>query len=152
MAVITTLEDRPHLVLDEAECLRLLGTRGVGRLGFSDHALPAILPLPYAVHEGDVIIPVRRGSDVADATRGSVVVFAVDCYDASVRSGWAVTVVGPARVVSAPEQVAALDELHARTRPATIEHCYILIRMGLVRGWRTDRPADGSRGQVAADT
>jgi nitroimidazol reductase NimA-like FMN-containing flavoprotein (pyridoxamine 5'-phosphate oxidase superfamily) len=140
--VTTALESRVPDVLTDAECLRLLGTRGVGRLAFTDGALPAILPMPYAVHDGSLIIPARRDSEVAHAIRGSVVAFAVDCYDRSSGTGWGVTVVGPSRVVSAPAEVAALDALHAGTRPASGERVYIVVPLGLLKGWRTADPCE----------
>jgi nitroimidazol reductase NimA-like FMN-containing flavoprotein (pyridoxamine 5'-phosphate oxidase superfamily) len=65
-------DDGLPVALDDAECRRLLATVAVGRLGFTDGALPAILPVPFAVHEGHVVIPARAGSSVVAAVRGAV--------------------------------------------------------------------------------
>jgi nitroimidazol reductase NimA-like FMN-containing flavoprotein (pyridoxamine 5'-phosphate oxidase superfamily) len=140
--VTTTVETRVPDVLSEAECVRLLGNRGVGRLAFTDGALPAILPMPYAVRDDALVIPARRDGEVARAIRGSVVAFAVDCYDRATGTGWGVTVVGPARVVSAPGEIAAFDALHACTQPSSVERVYVVVRLGLLKGWRTADPCE----------
>ena len=90
------------VVLDEAECRRLLARAVIGRLAYTEGALPAIQPVHFTVHDGQVVIPTRVGSKVAAASMGAVVAFEVDEYDAASRTGWNVTVVGPSAVVTAP--------------------------------------------------
>jgi uncharacterized protein len=131
----STDEDRRCEVLDEDACRRLLGTTGTGRIGFTDGAVPAILPVPFAVQDGHVMIPERRGSPVESALRGAVVAFQVDSFDTGTRTGWSVTVVGLTRLVSDPRDVAAL-ELRLSRRPSAPDRCYIAVQPGLVRGWR----------------
>ena len=132
----TTDEDRLFEALDAATCRQLLGTTQTGRLGFTDGALPAILPVPFALRDDQVIIPARRGSSVVSAVRGAVVAFEVDSYDAATRTGWSVTVLGPTVLLSLPEDVAALEELSFASRPPVVQRCYIAVQLGLVRGWR----------------
>ena len=127
-------DDRLDLVLDDASCRRLLATTTTGRLGFSDCALPAIVPVAFLVHDGQVLIPARRGSPVVHAVRGSVVVVQADAYDSWARTGWSVTVVGTSRIISDPQQVALLNGL---VLPAGPDRCFIAVQMGLVRGWRS---------------
>jgi hypothetical protein len=134
--VPTIDEDRVFEVLDEGECRQLLGTGGTGRLGFTEGALPAILPVPFGLRDGDVMIPARRGSPVVTAVRGAVVVFEVGSYDGTTRTGWSVTVVGPTRLVSVPADVAAIEALRLSPGPPAPERCYITLHVRLVRGWR----------------
>jgi hypothetical protein len=134
--VATFDEDRVFEALGATECRRLLGKAGTGRLGFTDGALPAILPVPFAVCDEQVIIPARRGSAVVSAVRGAVVAFQVDSYDVATRTGWSVTVVGPTRLISAPGDVVALEEVHVTHRPTAPDRCYIAVQLGLLRGWR----------------
>lgn len=131
----TADEDRVLEILDGTACRLLLGTTPTGRLAFTVGALPAILPVPFALADGQVVVPARRSSAILSAVRGAVVAFAVDSYDAETRTGWGVTVVGPTRVVSLPEEVAAL---HSRfpSHPHPADRCYIAVLLGLLKGWR----------------
>ena len=126
-----------HLeVLDEAECRRLLTTAVIGRLAYTEGALPAIQPVHFTVVDGQVIIPTRVGSKVAAASRGAVVAFEVDDYDADARTGWNVTVIGPSRVVREPDEGRGLDGLGARAWAPTDVPCYVAVRIVIVRGRR----------------
>jgi len=84
--------------LDEAACLRLLGGAGagIGRVVFTDHALPAAQPVNYVLQHGEVIFRTRNGAKLAAATRGAVVGFEVDEIDPSTRTGWNVFGIGQA--------------------------------------------------------
>ena len=126
-------QDGVREALPDEECRRLLARGSVGRLAYTHGALPVLLPVSYRVHDGNVVVAVRRRDEVVDAVRGSVVAFGIDSWDER-RTGWAVTVVGPARLVTAAEQVRALDGLHAPH--SSPDHCYLLVRTALVRGWR----------------
>jgi len=120
--VPTTDEDRAHEALGRDECLRLLGSAGIGRLAYTQAALPAIRPVSFLLRGADVLIPVRIGSPLADAVRGAVVAFQTDFYDGAARTGWSVTIVGASRVWRRPGR------------------CLIAIRLGQVEGWRTTLP------------
>lgn len=85
--------------LDVPECMRLLGGTGLGRLGFTQAALPAVQPVTYRLADGAVLIPAVPGSREASALGGGIVVLGVDSFGTSETDGWAVTVVGPIRLV-----------------------------------------------------
>ena len=85
--------------LDRAECLALLGTVPVGRLVHTVRALPAIVPVPYALLSDGIYL--RTAADLArSAPEGDVVAFEADAFDARMRAGWTVVVVGRAVQVS----------------------------------------------------
>lgn len=133
----TNDEDRVLEVLGDAECHRLLGTARVGRLGFTDGALPAILPVPFTIEDGCIRIPAREGNRVVEAVRRSVVAFAVDAYDVAHRTGWGVTVIGPAIVVPGTGPLApAAGTSGAPPLPGRS----IVVQMALLRGWRLSLP------------
>ena len=132
----TTDDDRLCEVLDDAACRRLLDTTGTGRLGFTDGALPAILPVPFALRDNHVLIPERRGSALVCAVRGSVVAFEAGSYDAATRTGWSVTVVGPTRLLSDSQEVVVLQARTDSARPSASDRCFIAVQLGLLRGWR----------------
>src|SRR5688500_11097574 len=101
--------DRVVEDLGDAECRQLLATARLGRLGFTHGALPGIVPVPFALEDDRIVIPAPPGDILLDAVRGAVVAFAVDSYDVGVRTGWGVTVIGPAHVVSGAPQNAGPD-------------------------------------------
>lgn len=82
--------------LDRAECLRLLGTTVVGRIVFTEKALPAIRPVNYLLDGDEIVFRTAAGSALAAATRHAVVAFEVDEIDATTHTGWSVVVVGQA--------------------------------------------------------
>ena len=146
-----TDEGRVLDVLDEAECRRLLPTVSIGRLGYTEGALPAIQPVSFGVRDGQVLIPTRAGSKVAAASRGAVVAFEVDYYHAADRTGWSVTIVGPSRLVSDPAEVAALDSLGLVPWVPAPKRSYIAVQIALLHGRRV-RALSTDMHQVPAKT
>jgi uncharacterized protein len=134
---MTTAEGQRLLaVLDEAECRRLLATASIGRVAFTEGAMPAIQPASFAVSRNDVLIPTGLGSKMAAGSRGAVLAFEVDDYDLTERTGWNVTVIGPSRLISDPSHVTALNALGVLPWAPATTHCYIALHMAVVRGRR----------------
>ncbi|TNY35379.1 pyridoxamine 5'-phosphate oxidase family protein [Thermomonospora catenispora] len=130
-------------VLEHDECLSLLARAPLGRIVFTDRALPAVLPVNFALDGEDVIIRTGAGSKLAAAARNAIVAFEADEYDPATRTGWSVVLVGPARVVTDPAERARLERLAPEPwAPGKREH-FIRIRAGLVSGRRIGS-ADGS--------
>lgn len=86
-------------LLSEDEARELLAAGGVGRVGLTIGALPAIFPVNYKVIDGAIVFRTAPGSKTAAATAGAVVAFEVDDYQASERTGWSVLAVGQAELV-----------------------------------------------------
>ncbi|MFC4535063.1 pyridoxamine 5'-phosphate oxidase family protein [Sphaerisporangium dianthi] len=86
-------------VLTHEECLALLASVPVGRIVFTDRALPAVQPVNFVLDRGTVVIRTAAASRLASAVRNTVVAFEVDQFDARMRAGWSVTMVGHAHVV-----------------------------------------------------
>jgi hypothetical protein len=99
-------DDEPILVddgleiLDEDECLRLLGTTEIGRVGVDVGALPAIFPVNYALIDGAVVFRTGDGAKLRAATRHAIVAFQADHADAAAAEGWSVQAVGVAEEVT----------------------------------------------------
>lgn len=103
------MSDRQQLsVLDPGACLALLQTVRVGRLVFTEDALPAVQPVNFRMHEGQVVIRVAGGAKLAAATGHSLVAFQADELDPDLRTGWSVTVVGHASLIT---DIAELTEI-----------------------------------------
>jgi hypothetical protein len=132
----TTERERLLEVLDVAECRRLLASASIGRIAFTQGAMPAIQLATYALQGEDLFIPTDLRGTMAASSRGAVLAFEVDDYDVVERTGWNVTVIGPSRLVSVPDQVRALDALGVRSWAPATTHCYIALRMAVVRGRR----------------
>jgi nitroimidazol reductase NimA-like FMN-containing flavoprotein (pyridoxamine 5'-phosphate oxidase superfamily) len=90
--------------LSQQECLTLLAASDVGRVAFSYHALPAIVPVTFAVNDDEIVIRTSPGSRLAMAGEGSVVSFEVDEVEPALRSGWSVVVTGLAHEITDPQE------------------------------------------------
>lgn len=86
--------------LDRDECLRLLSTRSVGRLAYIARAgVPDIVPVNYALAEGQLLIRTGSGPKLRAAERTDTVAFEVDDVDEDLHGGWSVVVRGRLSVV-----------------------------------------------------
>lgn len=88
--------------LDEAECLRLLGTGGLGRLVYSSRYGPMALPVEYKLHEGSVVFRTAQDTYTDEDLRTGIahaeynVAFEIDQFDLETREGWTVLIRGSA--------------------------------------------------------
>lgn len=123
-------------VLDRTECLRLLGTATLGRIGFTSRALPTVLPVNFHLDGERIIVRTGRGGKLDTAAHEGVVAFEVDEFDPIYHSGWSVAVTGVASVLRDP---AELDRVAhqpvSRWAPAGAE-AVIVISTEVVSGRR----------------
>ena len=84
--------------LDEAECLRLLASSTVGRVGFVGDGRPIVLPVNYAVDGRTVVFRTGEGT-VLNKVALQMVAFEVDKIDDVTHSGWSVLAQGVAQDV-----------------------------------------------------
>jgi nitroimidazol reductase NimA-like FMN-containing flavoprotein (pyridoxamine 5'-phosphate oxidase superfamily) len=96
-------------VLNRRRCLDLLGTVRVGRLVFTEDALPAVQPVNFRLWRDDVVIRVAGGAKLAAATNNLVVAFEADELDPDLRTGWSVTVVGHAQPITDVSELVELS-------------------------------------------
>lgn len=92
-------------VLNRRQCLDLLQDVRVGRLIFTEDALPAVQPVNFRMWREDVVIRVAGGAKLAAASDNLVVAFEADELDPDLRSGWSVTVVGHAQPITGVEDL-----------------------------------------------
>ena len=97
--------------LTRSECLGLFADGVIGRVIFTDHALPTVQPVNYLLDGEEIIFRTANGSKLAAATRNAVVAFQVDEFDTTARSGWTVLGVGEAYEVVDPARLAELADL-----------------------------------------
>lgn len=122
-------------ILTEDECRDLLGTVPLGRVVFTDRALPAVQPVSFALSDGEVIIVTEAGSKLSAAMRNAIVAFETDDFDPEIAEGWSVVVIGHARVIENGDN-ARLRALPLKHRgPGEPTH-YIAITPELISGRR----------------
>jgi len=101
--------------LTTQDCWSLLRATPVGRVVFTDHALPAALPVNYVVSGTSIIFRTSPTSRLAQATDDQVVGFEVDHVDPVTWSGWSVLAVGVARPMVAGGETLRATELGLAT-------------------------------------
>lgn len=92
-----------------AECYRLLGARGIGRIAFGTASGLAVLPVNYAVTARSIVIRTDSGSLIAAHADGPVS-FQADHFDLELGQGWSVLVRGEAHRVLQPGELRNLQE------------------------------------------
>lgn len=141
-------------ILDRRECLALLGSVPLGRVVFTERALPAVQPVNFALVEDCVIIRTAPRSTLATAMRGAVVAFEADDFDGAGSAGWSVTVVGRAHMVRDPAEVTRLSRLPLRPSAPGHRDQFIRIPSQQVTGRRMtglskESVSKGDGGQAA---
>jgi nitroimidazol reductase NimA-like FMN-containing flavoprotein (pyridoxamine 5'-phosphate oxidase superfamily) len=129
--------------LSRSECMRLLESASIGRVGVSIGALPVILPVNFAVVDGDIIIRTGAGTKLDAAAINLVVAFEVDGFDPVWHSGWSVLVQGLAKVVADPGELQRLRRL--RLAPWTgIDGHFVRIATQFLSGRRLEGVGAGN--------
>jgi nitroimidazol reductase NimA-like FMN-containing flavoprotein (pyridoxamine 5'-phosphate oxidase superfamily) len=101
-------DERALVVLSQRECLTLLRGEQVGRVVFTERALPAVIPVTFAVLDNAIVLATRAGSRLARSARGGVLAFEADRLDPVTRTGWSVVVTGMAEYVVDPAEEARI--------------------------------------------
>ena len=96
-------------ILPFDECLRLLASVPVGRVGFVADGEVVVLPVNHVVDGQDVIFRTAYGSKVAAADGQDRTAFEADHYNEQTQSGWSVLVNGRAEVVDAEADIRRLS-------------------------------------------
>ncbi|WP_020576615.1 pyridoxamine 5'-phosphate oxidase family protein [Actinopolymorpha alba] len=131
-------------VLQPTECLRLLSEAPIGRIVFTDQALPAVQPVNFVLDGDSVVIRTAVGSKLAAAARNSIVAFEVDDIDLKYQRGWSVTVVGHAEMVTDTSEIDRLSTLPLRPWAPGERNHFVRIRMELIHGRRICPPAQAA--------
>lgn len=129
----TTLRSLEAMARSDA--VALLTTAAVGRAVFIAGALPAVVPVTFAVHDGAVVLRTASGTRLAAAADRGVLSLQADDVDPGSRSGWSVVVTGVAELVIDAVQRAVIRGLVQPWAPG--EHdVYVRLPMTVVSGRR----------------
>jgi nitroimidazol reductase NimA-like FMN-containing flavoprotein (pyridoxamine 5'-phosphate oxidase superfamily) len=135
--------------LGDQECLRLLAMTSIGRIVFTHHALPAVLPVRYVLdHDSAIVVRTSKFSQMAAGVDDAVVAFEADCFNDDERSGWSVVVTGRAALVTEPGERRRLRALDVHSWANPPEETYIRIACELVAGRSLERPPDAESSHV----
>jgi len=127
-------------ILGQDQCLDLLRTVRVGRLVFTERALPAVQPVNFRVWQGDIVIRVASGAKLAAAVGNLVVAFETDELDPDLRTGWSVTVVGHAQRITDVGDLVELSGLFLQPWDDGRRDYFVRIRTEKVTGCRLRAP------------
>jgi hypothetical protein len=114
-------------ILSHTDCHRLLRSVPIGRLVFTQGALPAVRLVNFLVAEGAILFRTSDGDKLRAAERGDVVAFEVDEIDQDRHLGWTVTAIGHLSVADTEEDPPLAGELPLR--PWAPHHDGHLIRL-----------------------
>ena len=109
----------------------------VGRFVFTVGALPAVVPVTFALDGEVAVCCTSAGSRLARAAAGGVLALQADDIDVASRSGWSVVATGVAEVVRDPAEVSRITGLVRPWVPGTLD---VAIRLPLtvLTGRRVD--------------
>jgi uncharacterized protein len=125
-------------ILPFDECLRLLGSVPVGRLGFFADGELVILPVNHVIDGQDPVFRTAQGSKLSAAEDQPLVGFEADHYDEQARAGWSVVVTGRAEVVYEESEVQRLNRHDLHPWVTAVAHPFwIRIRATSVSGRQT---------------
>ena len=103
---------RGMVELGPDECLDLLGSVPVGRVGVTIDALPAVLPVNFMMWHGAIVFRTVPGTKLDAAAAGAVVAFEADAYGGPASpGGWSVLVRGFAREVTDATELVGVSRL-----------------------------------------
>ncbi len=132
----TMIVDDGLELLDEDECVRLLASGEIGRVGVSIAALPAIFPVNFRLIDGAIVFATSPGTKLEAASSNAVLAFEVDDFGIVDRTGWSVLVIGRSEVVEDP---AVRDKARAAGLEPFAEgprHTLVRIAIELISGRR----------------
>jgi nitroimidazol reductase NimA-like FMN-containing flavoprotein (pyridoxamine 5'-phosphate oxidase superfamily) len=130
-------------MLSEPEALELLATVSLGRLVYSDRALPFVIPVSFVLDGLDIVIRIGRRSNLATHGPGNVVAFEVDDIAVSTGSGWTVVVTGRLQLVHDALEIARLRALKLQSWAPAASDRYLQLRAELITGLRIPAGAQG---------
>lgn len=111
------------------EAMRRLASVALGRIVFTQRALPMVRPVNHIMLDGDIIVRSPDGASIVhpeDPGRGTVVAYEADEIDPETHHGWSVVVTGVARIVDDPAEA---DRLAALLRPWALVTMNHVIRI-----------------------
>ncbi|GAB3250141.1 pyridoxamine 5'-phosphate oxidase family protein [Kineosporia babensis] len=119
------------------ECWELLAREGFGRLALAVADGVDIVPLNFVVDRRSIVLRTAEGSKLTEMSRSSAVALEIDDRDPVSGVAWSVVAKGRPRILTAEDEVAAVEALGVRTWSGTSKKMrYVRIEISEVTGRR----------------
>jgi hypothetical protein len=122
--------------LSEDEALKLAATVPVGRVAYTRFAMPAIHVVNFVLAGRDPVFRTRKGANFAAAVADTVVAFEVDRVDEALHTGWTVSFIGRAHLVTRPDEIERLTALGVTPWAGSDRNRFIRVITQIIRGRR----------------
>ena len=132
------MRSRQTVELTRLECWQLLGSVSLGRIVFTQHAMPAIRPVNHLVDDQAIIIRSHLGAAItahAGSGDGVVVCYEADDLDPVQHTGWSVIATGMARLVRDLAAIARYEQMLEPWVDSQMDYV-IAIRPQVITGLR----------------
>jgi len=125
------------VVLGRSECVELLAqARGVGRLAWATPQGPVVVPVNFAVDDGDIVLLSGEGAKLEAAWQHEILAFEIDSFDAIYHTGWSVLVQGVGEEVTDPDAIDLLRRLRVAPWAGGERRRFIRLRGERISGRR----------------
>jgi nitroimidazol reductase NimA-like FMN-containing flavoprotein (pyridoxamine 5'-phosphate oxidase superfamily) len=128
-------EIRSLEALSRQESIQLLSGEVVGRVVFTHSALPAVVPVTFAILDEAVVLRTAEGTRLAAAADRGVLALEADEIDPVARTGWSVVVTGIAELVTDPIRRAVIHAIVEPFAPGEND-VYVSLPFTVVTGRR----------------
>jgi uncharacterized protein len=115
IAQMSELYEPQLTTLRREECLELLRGAVVGRIGYVADGMAIIIPVNFALFDGDIVFCTAKGSKLSWLSLRERVAFEADESRSADHEGWSVLIQGVAREVTDPDELAVLRRGHLRS-------------------------------------
>jgi nitroimidazol reductase NimA-like FMN-containing flavoprotein (pyridoxamine 5'-phosphate oxidase superfamily) len=126
-------------IIGQDECLRLLGSVKIGRVGMTTDAMPLVLPVTFALDGRRVVFCSTPGTKLYLALERATVAFEADDVDPDLRFGWSVCLTGPARILRDEDDIGRARRLGLQLWTDLRDPTYIAIDAQVITGRRVRR-------------
>jgi hypothetical protein len=131
---MSTLHEPQLNILSREECLELLRGAVVGRIGYVADGMATIIPVNFALFDGDIVFCTAKGSTLSWLSLRGRLAFEADESRPVDHEGWSVLVRGVAREVTDPEELAVLRRGHMRSWLRSSHEHWVRISIESISG------------------
>ncbi len=128
------MDSAPYRDLRAKECRALLRSEGIGRVGVSVKALPAIFPVRYAMLDEELVFPISRTGMLHESLSGAIVAFEADRIDQAHADSWSVLVVAKAQLITDLDDLEEAGRLPLAAWGSDHEACFARISCERISG------------------